>query len=85
LLEQEVRLERRARSASGPLVHLALSSSLAESFSKPLHQSFEIWVWPKTASDEVRLPFHRDRGAVQLTRFYSASLSPSLSSSPSSR
>ncbi|GAA5841256.1 hypothetical protein JCM9279_000595 [Rhodotorula babjevae] len=40
-----------------------------ESEATPLHQSFEVWVWPKSASDDARLPFHRDRAAAQLTRF----------------
>ncbi|GAA5889738.1 hypothetical protein JCM8208_001118 [Rhodotorula glutinis] len=40
-----------------------------ESDSTPLHQAFEIWVWPKSASEDARLPFHRDSGKGQLTRF----------------
>ncbi|KPV77412.1 uncharacterized protein RHOBADRAFT_51268 [Rhodotorula graminis WP1] len=36
----------------------------------PLHQAFEIWAWPESASKDALLPFHRKPGAGHLTRFW---------------
>ena len=63
-----------------PRLGLALTSPLlpAANDTMPLHQAFEIWAWPESASKDALLPFHRKPGAGHLTRFWSPSLSSSF-------